>query len=193
MDDHCRSKSLIGKILVLGFLLSSSVCALAQVVPEAYKSTGRLTAGEYYSYFDTNYAGNRMTGLGAYIDWTAPILWHLGAEAEGRWLIFGAFHDFSQYTYLIGPRYRLPVGRRFQPYAKLLVGAGEVNFPYQLGHGGYFAIAPGGGIDFNVKPRWRLRADYEYQIWPNAVGIPGIPSSALKPNGDSAGISYQIF
>jgi opacity protein-like surface antigen len=75
----------------------------------------------------------------------------------------------------------------------MLVGAGEVNFPYQLGHGGYFAIAPGGGADFALRPRWRVRADYEYQIWPNAPGIPGIQSSTLKPNGVSAGFSYQVF
>jgi opacity protein-like surface antigen len=121
------------------------------------------------------------------------MIWHLGVEAEGRWLIYGASHDFSQYTYLIGPRYRFPVSGRIQPYAKVLLGTGDINFPYQLAHGSYFAMAPGGGVDFVVKGRWRLRADYEYQIWPSAPGIPGIQSSALKPNGVSAGVSYRIF
>lgn len=176
-----------------GVLWLFSLCATAQVSPSAYRNRATLSVGAYYSYFDTDYTSNRMTGLGAYADFSPGFLGHLGVEGEGRWLIFNAPHDFSEYTYLIGPRYKLSVHRRFQIYAKFLMGAGEVNFPYQLAHGSYFALAPGGGVDFVATRRWRLRADYEYEIWPGAVGIPGIPSSALKPNGVSAGVSYRIF
>jgi opacity protein-like surface antigen len=181
------------RTLILGALLLWSGWAIAQVEPTAYRNRNTLTLGAYYSYFDTDYVSNRMTGVGAYADWSPTFLRHLGAEAEGRWLIFNAPYDFSEYNYLAGPRYRLPVFKRVQPYAKLLLGAGEVSFPYHLAHGGYFALAPGGGIDFALMRRWRIRVDYEYQIWPNAVGIPGIPSDALKPNGVSVGISYRIF
>jgi opacity protein-like surface antigen len=167
--------------------------ACAQSVPDAKAGFERIRVGGYYSYFDTGYSGYRMTGPSAFIDWSSSALWHFGAEAEGRWLIGNAPNNFSQYTYLAGPRYRFPIGRRVQPYAKFLMGAGEVNFPYHLAHGGYFAIAVGGGAELAMRRRWRLRVDYEYQIWPDAVGIPGIPSPALKPNGVSAGISYRVF
>lgn len=179
--------------LILAFLFLSSVWAYAQVKPAGNGTAAVLTVGGYYSYFNANYAGNPMSGLGAYIDWSPNRAWRLGAEAEGRWLILGAPHDFNQYTYLIGPRYRFSVGNRIKPYAKLLLGSGEITYPYQLGHGSYFTMAPGGGVDFVVKQRWRLRADYEYQIWPNAPGIPGIQSSALNPYGVSGGVSYKVF
>lgn len=179
--------------LFLSSLLLSSVWACAQTVPDARAGLSRITVGGYYSYFDTGYTGYRMSGPGAYIDWSSSTLWHIGAEAEGRWLVINGPNDFSEYTYLAGPRYRYAVGQHLKPYAKVLLGAGELNFPYHLAHGGYFAIAPGAGIDFAVSRRWGLRADYEYQIWPDAVGIPGIPGPALKPNGVSAGISFQIF
>ncbi|MFZ0746110.1 MAG: outer membrane beta-barrel protein [Terracidiphilus sp.] len=184
---------MIRRLFILGFLCISTASALAQVEPDAYGGTPRVTVGGTLSFFNADYASNHMTGPSAYFDWSPPMFWHLGAEAEGRWLTLGGPHSFSEYNYLAGPRYLFPVGKRVRPYAKFLLGAGEVNFQYQLGHGGYFAMAPGGGIDFTVQQRWRLRADYEFQIWPNAVGIPGIPSSALKPNGVTVGFSYQIF
>ncbi len=180
-----------------GFFLCSlslsSLWACAQTTPDARAGFERIAVGGYYSYFDTNYSGYRMAGPGAYIDWSSSMLWHVGVEGEGRWLILNGQNDFSEYTYLAGPRYRFAVGKRLKPYAKFLLGAGVVNFPYHLAHGGYFVIAPGGGVDFAVSRRWGLRADYEYQIWPDAVGIPGIQSAALKPNGVSAGISYRVF
>jgi opacity protein-like surface antigen len=179
--------------LILGVLLLSPLWALAQVAPSAFRNRNTLTVGGYYSYFDTDYISSRMTGVGAYADLSPALLRHLGVEAEGRWLIFNAPHNFREYNYFIGPRYQFAVGQHVKPYAKLLLGAGEINFPYQLAHGGYFALAPGGGIDYVVTQRWKLRADYEYQIWPSAVGIPGIESSALKPNGVSAGFSYRFF
>ena len=181
------------RTLIVGALLLSSSWAIAQVEPTAYRNQNTLALGGFYSSFDTDYQTNRMAGAGVYADWSPAILGHLGAEAEARWLIFNSFHDFSEYNYLIGPRYRFPAYNRLQPYAKLLLGAGEVNFPYQLAHGGYFALAPGGGIDFVVTRRWTMRVDYEYQIWPSAVGIPGIQSNSLKPNGLSVGIGYRIF
>jgi opacity protein-like surface antigen len=181
------------RIFILCSLFLSSLWACAQVVPDARAGISRIKVGGYYSYYDTGYSGYRMTGPAAFIDWSSSAFWHIGAEAEGRWLISDAPNNFSEYTYLAGPRYRFPVGKRAQPYAKVLLGAGEINFPYHLAHGGYFAIAVGGGVDLAMRRRWGLRVDYEYQIWPDAVGIPGIPSSALKPNGVSAGISYRVF
>jgi opacity protein-like surface antigen len=174
-------------------LLLSSPWAVSQVVAAADRGLPLLSAGAYYSYFDANYQGIRPSGIGAYVDVSPLFINNFGAEAEGRWLTFNAPNDFSEYTYLAGPRYRFPIRPRLQIYAKMLFGAGEINFPYHLAHGSYFAMAPGGGVDYVLNRRWRVRADYEYQFWPNAPGIPGEPSSTLRPNGVSAGISYQIF
>jgi len=184
---------MLPRISILCALLFSSACACAQVVPAGYEGRHLLTAGGLFSYFDADYASNKVMGVGTYVDWTPPMFFHLGAEGEARWLTLNGANSFSEYDYLIGPRYTFPMRGRLRPYAKVLAGAGEINFPYHLAHGGYLAIAPGGGVDYTWSSRLRVRADYEYQFWPKAVGIPEIPSSSLKPNGVSVGISYAIF
>lgn len=166
---------------------------MAQVEASATRGSAPFVVGGTFSYFDTGYASNRMMGVGAFIDWSPMLAGNLGVEGEGRWLTFNGANDLNEYSYLVGPRYRFYVSHRFQPYAKMLVGAGEIDFPYHLAHGGYFALAPGGGLDFESRGRWRLRADYEYQVWLNSPGIPGVQSSAIKPNGVSVGISYRLF
>src|ERR1700691_6209355 len=110
------------RIVILGALLFSLACARAQVVPDAFVGRPQVTVGGLFSYFDANYAANRVTGPGAYIDWSPPRFWRLGAEGEARWLTFNGANSFSEYNYLVGPRYRIPVGwRRLRPYAKALV------------------------------------------------------------------------
>jgi len=183
----------IKRNLVLGFLLLSSIGALGQVVESATEGSAPLTVGGYFSFFDASYASNKLAGMGTYVDWSPLMTGNLGVEAEGRWLTFGGSHGFSEYNYLVGPRYRFYLNDRFQPYVKFLVGAGEINFPYDLAHGGYFAMAPGGGLDYALNRRWKVRADYEFQIWPSAVGIPGIQTGSVHPNGVSVGISYRLF
>ena len=186
---------MVQRILIFIALLFSPVLVIAQVTYEAERAPVALNAGGYYSYFDANYAGNHLMGVGAYVDFSPIVLDQLGVEAEGHWLTFNGQHGFSESTYLIGPQYRFVWGqrRRLHPYAKVLVGVGEINFPYQLAHGNYFAIAPGGGVDYTLNRRIKLRVDYEYQLWPSAPGIPGLPSAMLKPNGVSLGVSYRVF
>jgi opacity protein-like surface antigen len=184
---------MLRRLLFCSALLFSSAGVLAQVVPSGYFGQHQLTTGGFYSYFDADYASNHMTGVGTYVDWTPPMFMHIGVEGEARWLMLSGANNFREYNYLAGPRYAFQMGRRMRPYAKVLAGAGEIDFPYHLAHGGYLAIAPGGGVDYALGGRWRVRADYEYQIWPKAVGIPNIPSSVLKPNGVSVGISFAVF
>lgn len=92
----------------------------------------------------------------------------------------------------MGPRYSFRHGH-FQPYAKFLLGAGEMNFSASFAHGGYFAMAPGGGLDWRLSWRWRVRGDYEYQIWPSAPGIAGQRSNGLTPQGFSVGLGFRVF
>jgi len=184
---------MLQRVLICTALLLISADAPAQVDPSGYYGQHQLTTGSFYSFFNADYASNHMTGVGTYVDWTPPMFMHIGVEGEARWLMFNGANQFKEYNYLAGPRYAIQVGRRLRPYAKVLAGAGEIDFPYDLAHGGYLAIAPGGGADYMLSDRWRVRADYEYQIWPRAVGIPNIPGSVLKPNGVSVGISFAVF
>lgn len=184
---------MIQKPLVLGVLLLSGVCCYGQVEDSATAGTVPLSAGGSFSCFDASYNTYKSIGLGAFIDYAPIRAGDLGVEGEGRWLKFGGANSFSEYNYLAGPRYRFYSRDKYQAYAKFLVGAGEITFPYDLGHGGYFAMAPGGGVDMALKEHWKVRADYEFQFWPSALGIPGIQTGAFHPNGVSVGIVYRLF
>jgi hypothetical protein len=184
----------IRKLLVLGVFVVSGAYCLGQVEDSATAGSVPLSVGGSFSYFDASYGSIKTAGLGAFIDYSPLLAGNLGVEGEGRWLMFGGAHNFSEYNYLVGPRYRFDYkSQKYQPYAKFLVGAGEMNFPYHLAHGGYFVLAPGGGIDISLKEHWKVRADYEFQFWPGAPGIPGIKSASFHPNGVSVGFVYRLF
>jgi opacity protein-like surface antigen len=186
---------LINRLLIIVALLVAPVLAAAQAPYSAERAPVAFTLGGAYSYFDAAYGGNKVMGATAYMNFS-PIIWdHVAVEGEGRWLPLNASHGFSEYNYLAGPVYRISLSehRKFHPYVKGLIGAGIINFPNNLAYGRYFAIAPGGGVDYTLNRRWRLRADYEYQIWPGASDIPGTSSSTLKPNGVTVGFTYRVF
>ncbi len=186
---------MVQRFLVFAVLALSPLLAAGQVAYEAQRAPVALTAGGTISYFDAAYAGNKMMGIGAYADFSPLVFDRLGVEAEGRWLLFNGTQSFREYDYLAGPIFRFTLNehRSLHPYIKGLIGEGIIDFPNHLAYGRYFAIAPGGGVDISLTRRMRARVDYEYQIWPQAPDIPGLPQSALKPNGVSAGLSYRIF
>lgn len=185
---------MIGKLVAVSILCISAVRIYGQVEDSATAGVVPLSVGASFSYFDTGYESTRSEGFGAFIDYSPLLAGSLGVEGEGRWLKFGGAGGFSEYNYLAGPRYRFYYKKeKYQPYAKFLLGAGEINFPYDLGHGGYFVMAGGGGIDIAVNEHWKFRADYELQYWPNALNIPGIQTGATHPNGVSVGFNYRIF
>jgi hypothetical protein len=176
-------------------LLMAPIFAAGQAVYQAEQRRVSLTAGGSFSYFVADFGGYHVMGPTATVDFS-PIIWdHVGAQAEGRWLMINGPDGFSEYNYLIGPVYRitLTAHRNLHPYVKALLGGGIIDFPKGLAYGRYFAIAPGGGVDLTLTPRVRLRADYEFQIWPDAPGIPGTSSGIITPNGVSVGVTYRIF
>jgi hypothetical protein len=68
------------------------------------------------------------------------------------------------------------------------VGFGQFNYPYNLGTDTDLVIAPGGGIDYRITHRIRVRvADFEYQFWPQ------FHYGALLSYGISSGIRVRIF
>jgi hypothetical protein len=184
----------ISKLAVVGVLFITTAHIYGQVEDSATAGVVPLSVGGSFSYFDSGYEGIKSEGVNAFIDYSPLFSGDLGVEGEGRWLKFGGSGSFSEYNYLVGPRYRFHYkSEKYQPYAKVLVGAGEINFPYGLGHGGYFAMAGGGGIDIALREHWKFRADYELQYWPNALNIPGIQTGAMHPNGVSVGFTYRLF
>jgi len=186
---------LIRRLLTVAALFIAPVFAAAQTQYSAERAPVTFTMGGAYSFFDAAYGGYKVMGVTAYANFS-PVIWdHVAVEGEGRWLTLNASHGFAEYNYLAGPVYRITLAehRRLHPYVKGLIGAGIVEFPHHLAVGRYFAIAPGGGVDYTLSHRWRLRADYEYQIWPQASDIPGISGGVMKPNGVTVGFTCRVF
>jgi hypothetical protein len=115
---------------------------------------------------------------------------HLGLEGLYRNASIETPHDIGENHLLAGPRFHLRHGR-FEPYAKLLVGEGTINF--QQGYNltsyaeHYFIYVPGGGVDFHAARHVNVRLlDVEYQFWP------GFAPHGLTPYGASAGLAYTF-
>jgi opacity protein-like surface antigen len=192
-DRELQEQDVIKRSWVLGILFVFTLCAYGQVEAAATSGKSPLAIGGSFSFFDAGYASNKVGGLGTYIDWSPFLRGDLGIEGEARWLKFGGSNGFSEYNYLAGPRYRFRAGEKIQPYAKFLIGAGQIRFPYNLAFGSYLAYAPGGGAELVLNDHWRVRGEYEFQIWPDAPGIPGVHTDSVKPNGFSLGFTYRVF
>lgn len=186
---------MVQRFILIAALLISPIMAMGQSVYQGERPPLSLIAGGSYSFFDAAYGGYHLLGPTAYVEFS-PIVWdHVAGEAEGRWLTMNGAQGFREYNYLAGPVYRITLSehRSLHPYVKGLIGVGVIDFPEHLAYGRYFATALGGGVDWSLNRRWRLRADYEFQIWPDAPGVPGLPSGAMKPNGVSVGFTYRVF
>jgi hypothetical protein len=172
-------------LAVLFICIASARAVSAQVGPAGEAGGMSLSAGGTFSGYTLGYGQRKMLGISAFVD--ADSKGSLGIEGEARWLTFHQTADVHASTYLAGPRYFRNV-RRFQPYAKVLVGLGQFSFPYNFAHGNYLVVAPGGGVDFRINRRFRVRlADFEYQIWPQFT------YGSMSSVGISAGIRYRIF
>lgn len=186
---------MIRRLIAVVAVLAAPMLAAAQSEYSAERAPVALTVGGAFSYFDAAYSGNKVMGGTGTLNFS-PIIWdHVAGEAEGRWLTMNGARGFSEYNYLAGPVYRITLveHRGLHPYVKGLIGGGIVNFPNHLAVGRYFVIAPGAGVDLTLNRRWRLRADYEYQIWPGANDVPGTSGGIMKPNGVTVGFIYRIF
>ncbi len=185
---------MLQRFLIVAALCAMPALAAAQAVYSAEAAPDALTLSGSYSYFDAAYSGYKLMGAVGQVNF-APLIWdRVAGQIEGRWLTLNASRGFAEYNYLAGPVYRITLlaHPRLHPYVKGLIGEGIVEFPNHLAYGRYFVLAPGGGADLTLTSRWRLRADYEYQIWPQASGIPGA-SGMMKPNGVSVGFTYRVF
>ncbi len=171
--------------VVLAICLAGPRFAFGQVVPSADAGGSRLTVGATAAGYALQYGQRKMLGVAAIADIDTKR--RIGLEGEAQWLVFHQTASVHTATYLIGPRYHMTFGR-FQPYAKGLVGFGRFYYPYDFGQDTDLVIAPGGGIDFRLTNRLRLRlADFEYQFWPQ------FHYGALSSYGVSSGVRVRVF
>lgn len=175
-------------ILIAALLLGAALPAFAQSPQSARYGDQTLSAGGVFNATRLQYGQHWVLGAGGFVD--ANLTWHYGIEGEGIWTRWHTQSQTYTTTYLIGPRYRFAAlsNSRFSPYAKFLIGDGNFHFPYNLGTGNYFVMAPGGGIDYHWKPRFDIRlCDVEDQMWPQFTF--GFTNNISV----SAGLRYRIF
>lgn len=181
--DRCRGA--LVPVVLLAILLGICANAQAQSAPAGDRGGLTLSAGGMASGYYLGYGEIKMLGAAAFVDVDGRR--HFGIEGEARFLEFYKTAGVHVETYAAGPRYSMYQGR-FQPYVKALVGLGQFNFPYNYAHGNYLVIAPGGGVDYRLTERIRIRAvDFEYQIWPQFT------FGSMSSYGLSTGIRYRIF
>lgn len=177
-------------LLVAVIALASSKYAESQVAPSAYTDRRALWVGGEYSDFEPDWGPNRMGAIGVYADWT--IAHRVAAEGEVRFLHWNSFEGENENTFLLGPKVRLWDWRGLHPYGKILFGVGNIDYPNDFGTGNYFVFAPAGGVDYSIAHGWSVRGEYEYQFWPSAPGIPGLPDNGITPHGISFGVAFRI-
>jgi opacity protein-like surface antigen len=155
-----------------------------QTVEAANAGHGLLWVGGGVSAATLGYGNRKMLGATAWAD--VDSLRRFGFEGEARWLDFHQTANVHAETYLIGMRYHLNY-ERYQPYGKVLVGDGHFNYPYNFGTGNYLVVAYGGGLDYRLNGRFKVRADFEYQQWPEFT------FGSMNSLGATVGLRYRIF
>jgi len=180
---NCRRALLCaGALLLVGISTVQPACA--QALPAGTGPGAYVIVGGTFSDFQADYGKRSITGASVYVD--SNLEWRWGVETEARRMVYPNFGE-SQSTLLAGPRWSFHP-RGFVPYVKFLGGGGRFELPYGFGHGDYFVMAPGAGVDLRLGQKVRVRlVDFEYQVWP------GFTFGSLHPYGVSTGISFQFL
>lgn len=175
---------LVATLLATG--LGAARTARCQSMPSAFENGYSISAGSLVSGYYLGYGSRKIAGPSSFVD--IDTRHRLGIEGEAHWLMFPQTASVHDTTWLIGARYSaLEFNRRFYPYVKGMVGFTQFNFPYSYAKGDYVVAAPGGGFDYRLTYRVRLRVDGEYQFWPQFTYV------STPAWGVSAGLRVRVF
>ncbi|HEY3707643.1 MAG TPA: outer membrane beta-barrel protein [Terracidiphilus sp.] len=167
--------------------------AIGQAVPAGFGPAKGLWAGVEYSNMRAGFpygSDQRLWGIGGFANY--HLSGNLGVAGEARFLRFDSWNGETEDHYLAGPRYGFPRFGRVQPFAQCLLGIGRLQYPFQIGSGTYFAVAPGGEISYRLSRRWALRGLYEYQIWPGSPNAANQPQHTITPSGFHVGVAFRV-
>jgi len=173
----------IGALTCIVLFASAPWTLMSQVEPAAYKDNPSLWAGaEFANYYAGFPHGSdlRLSGLGAFVnfDWTHRI----GIEGHAR---FFNMNSWNGETFLKSDHWR--------PFADFEIGVVRIHYPFQIGTGDQFALAPGGGLEYRLNRRVSVRTVYEYQFLSNSPDFTNEPHFGIHPNGITCGFSIRPF
>jgi len=168
--------------IALSVLLGLAAPLLSQAIPTASR-TADLQVGVGYSSARPDYVRRTFPGITAYAD--IGFRPHLGVEAEFHYLVDHGGSQMAERTYELGVRYLRSYGH-VAPYAKGMVGLGQLKYPQGLVTLDYRIFAGGAGADFKLTPRIHLRGEYEYQRWA------GFSNSSLHPQIVTFAVAYHF-
>jgi hypothetical protein len=168
-------------------LMIGAACALrmhAQALTTASGGGSYLRIGGGATVMQADYGHHLLTGGTVFAD--SNITPRVGIEYEAHFQRWNTSEQVTETSYLAGPRISVS-GSKWQPYGKVLLGLGRIQFPYHYATGSYLAIAPGGGLDWEPGGRWSVRAlDAEYQQWTHFT------YGNMRPYGVSSGVSFRL-
>ena len=181
----------------------------AQTAPAATGHRVPIAVGVGLSGYNPDFGHGHLLGGTLWIDYFPSRLpWYLhglGIEVEARDLNYG--RSASQPANLRedivqgGVIYSWPRYRNFRPYAKFSEGYGNADdgvTPTHRNHDSRTILSGGGGLEYRAYKSLWVRADYEYQSWPNFFKHPATatqpfrPAGRLNPQGFTVGVVYHF-
>lgn len=189
-------------------LTCAAYSALAQVVPDATQRQSILAAGVGLSDYNPDWEQGRLLGGTLWLEYIPDrmpwVLHGLGLDIEARDLNYGrssASPNLREDTAMGGLIYSWPHYLKFKPYGKFLAGYGNRDAERRATLLRYNdnrnILAWGGGVDYRVSRSVWVRADYEYQRWPDMVFKETsfnnfISIAPIHPNGFTIGAMYHF-
>jgi hypothetical protein len=188
----------------LAVLLVFSACPiLAQVSPAGMVHTLPVNVGAGFSSYAADVSGDRLNGGTLWFDydpgWMPARLNGLAIAAQGRDLDLN--HPTNQ-PFLRedvgsgGAIYRWNRHFLFRPYGEGLMGFGNADYKTSTGlhyHQTRTVTTVGGGAEFDAFHRLWVRADYEYEWWPDFfINGKADTGPAMHPQGLTVGFTYHM-
>jgi hypothetical protein len=160
-----------------------SILAHAQAVPTASRP-GVVQLGGGITYVQPDYSTASDKGPYFYVGY--DFLSHVGLELNVHFASIVAPDDIGEDSYMVGPRFILR-HKRFEPYAKAMVGVGVINLQFDNSphsKSAHLAYGFGGGLDLRATRHINVRCfDFQAQTW-------SYHPHTLSPYVYSAGVAY---
>jgi hypothetical protein len=190
------------------FFLMASLPLFSQVM-ESAKGGGmqQWTIGSGFSYFSPDYGSAHLAGGTLWLDETPAMmpqfLRGLSIDFEARDLSLDRSPNYAGLrldTAGGGLIYRWTRFGKVRPYTKFTEGLGNLDYMTAYGTGkmhrynsGREVSGMGGGVEIRAYRAVWVRADYEYQYWPDFWISKATPDgAALNPQGLTLGAIYHF-